>query len=271
MPLIAKQSKVSLLIGLLACLLLVKTGFGQTLAPTSPDGSASSSTIQAPTSLVQAFWTEQLTLRQSITTLLAQGDTPDQMDAWTEQNFSLFQAQMQQAQLLAAYEDFQPMSYVTGVTIPDDASSTMENFLVGNANLFNSLAQIHNQLVQAGGQTISAQGDTSLRESEDQLFVQQNAAALQTQSVQATSLAQAAAHQPMPVPPPLVVPVDATPQMRAFLIARDQLMRGEVAVHNQYCAGSLTQLHAALEQFEQGNAAQITLLAQPLAPSTPNP
>jgi hypothetical protein len=193
-----------------------------------------------------AFQTEQQALGESLRQLMAQGATPAQIEAWHQQNASRIAAQQQRAQAMSAAQPRQPMPYVTHVEIPEGASETMEDFLTARANLQNARAQLHNQQLQSTGHVDETQVETA--------FQKQNAAALQAQAQRAQTLAQESDSQPLPVPPPLTIPPGSSPAMQQFLTLRDQLMRGEVQMHNQNLSLSFADRAKALQQWREQNA-----------------
>jgi len=58
------------------------------------------------------------------------------------------------------------------------------------------------------------------------------------------------------------MPPNASPQMQAYLTARDQLMRADVAFENQHINDDPATKQAALQQWQQQNATQIQQLQQ---------
>jgi hypothetical protein len=164
-------------------------------------------------------------------------------------------AQQQRAQQIATALSVQPIPIISEVVIPEGASKEMADFLTTQADLSNRAAQLHNQ------QTPNA----------DAVFQQQNAAALQAQQQRAQVMAAQSASVTLPMPPPLQIPPNATPQMAAFLTARDQLMRDQIQLQNQYATATPSAKQAAMQQWQQANAArtqQLQQLAQTLS-STP--
>jgi hypothetical protein len=233
-------------------------GMGQSAVSS---GAAPSS---APSPLLLQFEQTQQTIGQQLAQLMAQGATSAQLTFWINQNQSLLQAQQTRALQLGAISAAQPLPYVTSVTIPEDASQDLEDFLTTRATLANDFAQIHNQLLQQGA--VSAATESTL-------FQQQAGATLQAQAQLAQKIAAEQVPQPLPVPPPLNLPPNASPQLAAFLTARDQLMRNGIALFNQYVTATPAVRQAALQQWEQQNAAQIQQvqqLAQNLSNSSTN-
>jgi len=115
----------------------------------SPDSTVSQSTQadQAYQADVDTFCANQLSLVQQQSTLIAQGETADQLSAWVQQDAVQFQFQVQSAQTLSAYSEAQPMTLFSDLEIPADASDNLATLLTTQAELYNDLAQIHNQLL----------------------------------------------------------------------------------------------------------------------------
>jgi hypothetical protein len=232
--------------------LYTSRGWAQTV-PNVP--TASNQPASAPSSaVVAAFQAEQEALGESLHQLMAQGATPAQIETWHQQNASRIAAQQQRAQAMSAAQPRQPMPYATDVEIPEGASQTMEDFLTARANLQNARAQLHNQQLQGTGTVDETQVDTA--------FQKQNAAALQAQQQRAQTLAQESDSQPLPVPPPLAIPPGSSPAMQQFLTLRDQLMRGEIEVHNQNLNLSYADRQTAIQHWHQQNVTSFQQLQQ---------
>ncbi|MCE0521665.1 MAG: hypothetical protein LV480_02000 [Methylacidiphilales bacterium] len=258
---------------------LVTVGMAQVTAqgtPSSPTTQPASPVLTTqPTSSEQGtlltFQQNQQTLAKSLTALFAQNPTPQQMQAWQQQNATALANQQQLAQEMAANSAVQPMPTVGQPNIPANASPTLAAFLTTQATLANARAQIHNQLVSALPAEVSEEQISAMQQQEMQLFQQQQGANLQLQTQQAQTLANESASQPVPLPPPLVIPPGSSPQMAAFLTARDQLMRAQINFSNQYVTSTPAVRNAAMAQWMQQNAAsfqQVQQLAQNLSTTT---
>jgi hypothetical protein len=247
MTILSCKINYRILLLVLTCFLLVKTSFAQTPVGSRP------APVPSQSSELQGF--QQQT-----------------------QNAAALAAQQQRAQDLAtasaAAAMGQPMPLISEVEVPEGASQTMGDFLVARAGLMNARAQIHNQVAaQVAGQNLTPDQIAQIEQTEMAQFQQQQQAALQAQQQRAQTLAQESASQPQPMPPPLVIPPDATPQMAAFLTARDQLMRSQIQMQNQYANADPATRQAAMAQWQQQNAAQLQqlqTLAQNLSTSTTN-
>jgi hypothetical protein len=98
---------------------------------------------------------------------------------------------------------------------------------------------------------------------EEQTFIQQHASDLQLQAQRSQTLAtEAASSRPLLVPGPPVIPPNATPQLKAFLTARNALAADRAQLWNQYLTADPAVRQAAMEGWEQQNAARIQQLQQ---------
>ena len=78
---------------------------------------------------------------------------------------------------------------------------------------------------------------------------------------------------PRPVPGLAAIPPNATPQLQAYLTARNALVEARAQLWNQYLTADPATRQAAMQQWRQQNAArleQLGELAQDLSNSTPN-
>jgi hypothetical protein len=205
-----------------------------------------------------------------------QGATQDQLAAWRQQNAARFDAQQQRLQAMATASALQPLPVNMQPNIPVNASQTLKDFLTTQASLANAHAQIHNQLVQSMPSTASAAQVSQMQEQEGQMFQQQYSGDLQVQAQRAQILANESAQTPLPIPGPTVIPPNVTSQMATFLTERDQLMREQAQIWNQYATADPTVRQAAMQQWRQQNASliqqfqqQVQNLAQASSP-TPN-
>ena len=214
--------------------------------------------------LLADFLQQQQLLAQYFQALVQQGATSQQIQAWRAANATIFQQQQARAIALAVYSAAQPLTYISEVTIPMDATQVMDDFLMARADLYNRYVELHNHAVanaQAAG--------TALAESDIQAAYQsQNAGELQAQAQRAQAIAAQPATQPLPVPPPLVVPSGTSPLLAAFLVLRDQLARQHIVLWNQYLGQPVATRDGAIDQWRQQNQAsfqQLQQLAQQLA------
>jgi hypothetical protein len=246
-------------IGLLACLVLSGMGgvmFAQGLAPTgdvSPQASGSSTTLQT-------FEKEQFALAQEHQALISQGATQQQLEAWRQQNAARFQAQQQLAQALALASALQPMRVNQQTSIPANASGALKDFLTARASLANASAQIYNQLLQDMPANPTQEQVGAMRQQANQAFQEQYAGALQLQAQQAQTITAQSEARPMPVLDSAFMPPNATPQLRAFLAARNALASSAAQVWNQYLGANAAARQAAMLQWSQQNAAGLRQL-----------
>ena len=219
--------------------------------------------------LLQDFLEQQQSLAQGYQALVQQRATPQQIQAWQAANATILQQQQERAIALAAYSAAQPLTYVSEVNIPTDASQAMDDFLMARADLFNRYVELHNQAVanaQAAGTAVS---DSDVQAA----FQSQNADEIQAQAQLAQTIAAEPATQPLPVPPPLLVPAGTSPVMAAFLVLRDQLARQHITLWNQFVGQPVTTRDAAIAQWQQQNQAsfqQLQRLAQQMAQTSGN-
>jgi hypothetical protein len=235
-------------------------------SPVSSTGSATTSTspVSQDQATIQAFQQEQATLAQEEQALAAQGATDQQLETWQQQNAAQFTAQQQRLDAIGVASAMRQMP-VSDPVIPANASQTLKDFLTTQATLANARAQIHNQIVQqitASGQSPTLVQISQMEQQQLQLFQQQHAADLQLQVQRAQALANASAQTVMPVPGPTVIPPNATPQLVAYLTARDQLARDQIQLRNQYVNADPATQQAAMQQWQQQNAIRFQQLQQ---------
>jgi hypothetical protein len=217
---------------------------------------------QTSPSTLLTFQQNQQALSQSFNALLSLNPTPQQIQAWRQQNATALANQQQFALNMAAESAVQPMAATVRFNIPANASQTMKDFLTTQASMANTRAQIHNQLLNALPAEVSEAQISQTQLSEVQTFHQQQGANLQLQAQRAQTLASESARRPKRLPPPLMIPAGATPQLRALLTARDQLMRDQINFSNQYVNATPAARQAALAQWMQQNAGRIQQMQQ---------
>jgi len=221
--------------------------------------------------MLDTFLSSQQGLAQQMEALIAQGAAGQQIQAWQQENATALANQQQLALDMAAESELQPMPFVAQPNFQVNASQTLKDFLTTLATLANARAQVHNQLLDSLPEEVSQTQLSQMQQSEVQLFQQQHATDLQFQQQSAQTLANEAAQQLIPVPPPLVVPQGTSPQLAAFLTAKDQLARDEITFTNQYANATQQVRDAALQQWREQNGSrfqQVQALALQL-PTTP--
>ena len=212
---------------------------------------------------LQTYRQEQQALAQEWQTLISQGATMQQLEAWRQQHAARIQAQQQRAQALALASALQPIPVIAEAIIPADASSNLEEFLTTQATLANARARIHNQLLQSLPSGATQEQVSAMRQQEQQIFQQQHSADLQLQKQQAQALANTSAPQPLPAPgSPVVLPPNAPPQLKAYISARDALLSARAQIWNQYVTADPAARQAAMQQWQQQNAGQLNKLRQ---------
>jgi len=220
----------------------------------SPQPSGSSSTLQT-------YLQERQTLAQQWRALVAQGASQQQLQAWRQQNAAQFQAQRQLAQTLALASALQPMRVQAFVNIPPNASSTLTDFLTTQANLASARAQIHNQLLQQLPPSATQAQVNAMQQQVAQLMQQQYAGEFQLQAQRAQALA-AAAPVPLRLVGPVHIPPDASPQLQAYLTARNAIATSRAQTWNQYATADPAMRQTAMQQWRQQNAAALQQLSQ---------
>lgn len=158
-------------------------------------------------------------------------------------------------------------------SVPANVSGTMADFLTTQATLANAQAQIHNELLATLPSSAPQQQVAAMFQQEQQLFWQQYGADVQLQSQRAQALAAESESQPIPTFEPADIPLDASPQLHAFLAARNALASDQSQVWNEYVNADPATRRAALMQWCQQNAArmeQLSQLTQDLSDSTTN-
>lgn len=137
------------------------------------------------------------------------------------------------------------------VAIPANATPELREYLENRQTLIDKFSVLRSQTVNG------APNPQAFAE-----FQQQNAAMLKRQDQLAQIIGQQRAMNPLPEPPPLKIPPDATPQLKAYLTARDKLMRDQVAFMNQHRADDPKAREADMRQWGQQNAVRFQQLRQ---------
>jgi hypothetical protein len=147
---------------------------------------------------------------------------------------------------------FHPAPPMPNNGIPPNASPELKEFLENRAKLAESFAKMRSSHGTNGAPNPQAFAQ----------FQQQNKALLDRQRELAQELAQQQAKNPIPTPPPLRMPPDASPQLQAFLTTRDQLMRDQIAFMNEHRTDEPQARQAVIQQWRQQNASRFTQLQQ---------
>jgi hypothetical protein len=238
-------------------------------SPVSAAGAVTISTPAQPVSQtpvnIQAYQQEQAALAQENQALMAKGATLEQLVAWQQQNAVRFAAQQQKAEAMSVASAMRQIPVSAPLVIPANASQTLKDFLMTQASLANAHAQIHNQIVQqltASGQSPTLAQISQMEQQAMQTFQEQHAADLQLQMQRAQALATASEQTVKQVPGPTRIPPNATAQLAAYLTARDQLAREQVQLRNQYVNADPATREAAMEQWQEQNAARFQQLQQ---------
>jgi hypothetical protein len=258
------NNTVRLVVRVAAILLAARGGVdGQSPAPQGSSNSTVTSSAPALSfqSSLAALQNTNRTLLGQQFTLLSSGATSAQLTAWQQQNSASFAAQQNQVQSLAAQTVPALLPTITDLAVPTDASPELVALLTTKANLLNEDILKNNQLQTAGSVTATAAQPLSATA----------VAALQTLSQQTQAVAAQSAHVAVPVPGATSLPPSAPPKLKAFLLARDQLMREELQLYNQYVNSDPSARDAALQQWHQTNASRFLQLRQLAQALSPNP
>jgi hypothetical protein len=146
-----------------------------------------------------------------------------------------------------------PFSPQAGPSVPANASPEMKEFLQNRATLMQKMAELRQQNPGTNG----APDPKFFAQ-----FQQENAALLQRQKELSQIIGQQQAQNPLPEPPPLQIPPNASPQLKTYLTDRDQLMRDQIAFMNQHRTDEPTARQAAMQQWRQQNAPRFQQLQQ---------
>ncbi len=195
----------------------------------------------------------------------AAGATPSQVNTWQKQNASAFALQQQRAEAMVVAWGMRTQAVSGEARIPAGASPTLKDYLVTQAALAKSRANIHNQLVQQAtpsGQSLTFVQYSALRQNEDRLFRQQNATLLSLQQQRMQELASASAQIVHPIPAAVVIPAGTSPEKAAYLTNRNALNRSMIQLQNQYAAADPSVRSAALSAWFKQNGQQLSQLQQ---------
>ncbi len=244
-------------IGLVLSLLVGGLASAQTAgnSPSAPDTSGSSSTLQT-------YLQERRALIQQSHALVAQGATQEQLDAWRQQNAAQFQSLQQLARVIGLQSEMRYLPENLTAHIPANASPTFKAFLATRAILANAHAKIHNQLLQSLPDGATQEQVEAMQQQEGQTFEQQYAGDLQLQAQRAQTLAAEFDSRPMHVPGAPVIPPGATPQLAAFLTARNTLAKERAQFWNQTLSDDPKTRQAATQAWQQQNAQRLQQLSQ---------
>ena len=134
---------------------------------------------------------------------------------------------------------------------PANATPEMKEFMENRTKLAMAFAELRNQA------TNGAPNSQSLAQ-----FQQQNKALIDRQRVLSQAITAQQAKNPLPLPPPLRMPTNASPQMQAFLTTRDSLMRDQITFMNQHRLDDPATRQAAIQQWRKDNAARFVQFQQ---------
>ena len=145
-----------------------------------------------------------------------------------------------------------PASFIPP-NIPADASPEMREYLLNQAKLSQKMADLRQRSPNPNGPV-----DPKLLAQ----FQADNAVILQRQKDLAQIINRQQVQKPIPEPPPLQIPPDASPKLKLYLTHRDQLMRDQVAIMNQHRTDDPSIQQAAMQQWRERNADRFQQLQQ---------
>jgi len=201
---------------------------------------------------------EFLQNRATLTAKLAQLEskssmTPEEVALFQQQNGDLLKRQAQLAQAMAQQEEKIAVPMPAPLQVPPEASPQIRAFMTARDQLAREEIAFRNQHLN---------DDPSTQETALQQWHQQNAARFQEVQQLALSVSKQMSPTSLPLPPPLQFPPNASPELRAFLTARDQLVRDEIAFQNQHATDDEPTRTDAHEQWQKQNAARFQQLQQ---------
>ena len=227
----------------------------------APIASSSSSTAS-----LQSLQAQQQALAQAQQQLIAQGATPQQLQAWQQQNAAAIAQVQQEAQTLAAASTAQLEPTNRSANIPANASAALQAFLTTRTTLANARAQIHNQLIQqatASGQTLTPAQVQQIAQQEETQYQQQYGAEEQVLAQQTQALAVESAQRAASLSSNLsAISSNASPPLAAYLTAKNKLNQSLAQLIGQYATADPQTRQAAILQWHQQNAAQFQQLQQ---------
>ena len=231
-------------------------------ATSSSSSVSATQPISATDAALQTYVAQQASLMQQRNALVSQGATLEQMQAWYQQNASLFELQQQRADAMAAVSALQPSPANGQANIPANASQTLKDFLNAQTTLSNVRAIIHNRLVQSLTSTATADQVSTVRQTEMLTFQQQYGAILQLQLQRSEALTLESAKTVLPNVPVLQIGSDATPQEAAYQTQLYQLALNQTGFWNQYVNADSTLRATALQAWWQQKAGSLLQLQQ---------
>ena len=138
--------------------------------------------------------------------------------------------------------------------IPPNATPEMKEFMENRAKLVASMTQLRQQNPNS---TTGAPDPKIMAQ-----FQEQNKGLLARQRELSQKISEEQMKNPLPEPPPLQIPPNATPQLKTYLTDRDQLMRDQVAFMNQHRTDEPAKRQAEMQQWHQQNATRFQQLQQ---------
>jgi hypothetical protein len=229
-----------------------------------PLSSAQQATVLSSDYLTKetALWEQREALLQGLDDLIKKG-TPDELITWQQQNASQLASFAEQGKDLSSTLSLPTVAQWAN---PPGASTELKEYLQNQATFANSFSVFHNQsLATSPTPPITSGSSTTVPSIDDavgQQVIQQNALLLSRKNELLAIITAQQAQNPTLLPPTLVLPLNASPQIQAYLTAKDQLTRDITQIQNQYRLSNPTVRNAALQQWQLTNAARIAQLNQ---------
>jgi hypothetical protein len=142
--------------GALVYLATIGAAIGQAVTSSPAISSSGQAQVSQAPAAAQADESGAAALAKARRALVVAGATPQQLQAWYQQNSAQFTAQTQRAEAVATASVLQLRLTNRQLRVPANASPTLKDFLAAQSSLANARAQIHNQLVAQAGTSGSA-------------------------------------------------------------------------------------------------------------------
>jgi len=177
---------------------------------------------------------------------------PQALAQFQQQNADLLKRQAQLAQVIAQQQTV-VLPMPPPLQIQANASTQLQAYLTARDSLMRDEIAFTNQHLN---------DDAVTKAAALQQWRTQNATRIQNIQQLGQTLSDQQAKTLSPIPPPLQLPPNASPQLQAYLTARDQLARDEIAFTNQHLSDAPAVKEAAIQQWKTQNATRIQNLQQ---------
>jgi len=194
--------------------------------------------------------------------LIASGATGQQITSWLAQNTTGLGLQDAEAAAFGVQTELTPFAGTLRTAPPPEVTGTLRDLLITQLSLAAARAQIHNQILQSLPSQPARQDLDAIGPQQLFLMEQYHAADLQTQRNRAEYLTAQFESTAQRIPPLPRFPSGASPQIKAFMLARYALFRDRAELHNQLLNASPGQRMAAYKQWIATNASRLQQLHQ---------